>query len=56
LSKVPLTLDESSNYAADYALPEPIGGSYRAITWFKGDADHPQAPSPEVFFVVDPAP
>jgi len=56
LSKVPLVLDGSSNYAVDYALPEPIGGSYRAITWFKGDADHPQAPSPEVFFVVDPAP
>ena len=56
LSKMPLTLDASSNYAGEYLLPEPIGGSYRAITWFKEDGDHPQAPSPEVFFVVDPAP
>ena len=56
LSKLDVTLDASSNYRADYALPEPTGGTYRVITWFRGDADHPQAPSPEVFFVVDPAP
>lgn len=56
LSKLALTLDASSNYRGDYLLPEPIGGTYRAITWFKGDADHPRAPSPEVLFVVDPAP
>lgn len=56
LSKVPLSLDGSSNYSTEYALPEPIGGTYRAVTWFKGDVDHPQAPSPEVFFVVDPSP
>jgi hypothetical protein len=56
LSKIPLKLDGSSNFRLEYALPEPIGGSYRALAWFTGDADHPKSPSPEVFFFVDPAP
>lgn len=56
LSKVKLALNAWSNYRVEYTLPEPIGGTYRALTWFTGDADHPRAPSPEIFFVVDPAP
>lgn len=56
LSRVDLVLDGSSAYRLDYALPEPIGGTYRALTWFEGDEDHPRSPSPEILFVVDPSP
>ena len=56
LSKLELTLDGSSAYAVDYLLPDTAGGTFRALAWFTGDADHPAAPSPEVFFVVDPSP
>lgn len=56
LSKLELALDGSSNYRVEYVLPGPVGGTYRALTWFRGDADHPKSPSPEIFFVVDPAP
>lgn len=54
LVKQPLVLGSQSDYAFDYTLPEPRPGTYRALTWFTGDADHPRAPSPEVLFVVDP--
>lgn len=56
LSKLKLLLDGASNYRTDYWLPEPIGGTYRALTWFTGDADHPKSPSPEIHFFVDPSP
>ncbi|HJR44774.1 MAG TPA: N-acetylmuramoyl-L-alanine amidase [Actinomycetota bacterium] len=56
LTKMVLALDGSSAYAVDYALPDTAGGTFRALTWFKRDEDHPAAPSPEVLFVVDPSP
>lgn len=54
LIKQPLTLGPESEYELDYELPEPRSGTYRALTWFRGDRDHPRSPSPEVLFVVDP--
>ncbi len=54
LSRLELTLDDTSAYRVDYVLPQPSGGTYRAVTWFPGDSDHPSSPSPAVHFVVDP--
>ncbi len=54
LSRLELTLDDTSAYRIDYLLPQPSGGTYRAVTWFPGDSDHPSSPSPAVNFVVDP--
>ena len=56
LSRLELSLDGASAYAVDYPLPDTAGGTFRALAWFPGDKDHPAAPSPEVFFVVDPSP
>lgn len=54
LVKQPVVLGPRSGYEFDYLLPEPRPGTYRALTWFGGDADHPRSPSPELHFVIDP--
>ena len=54
LVKPLVRLGSSSEYEFDYELPEPRAGTYRAITWFTRDRDHPRSPSPEILFMVDP--
>ena len=49
-------LGEKSRYGTGFEVPDTMGGNFRAITWFRGDADHPRAPSPDTFFVVNPSP
>ena len=47
-------IDASGTYSYEAALPDSsTGARYRAITWFKGDADHAAGPSPAVYFVID---
>lgn len=41
-------------YRTQFEVPDSGGGSFRAIAWFPGDADHPRSPSPEIFFFVNP--
>lgn len=56
LSKTEVKLDSTSRYRTYFGVPDTSGGTFRAITWFPGDSDHPRSPSPEIFFLVDPSP
>ena len=56
VSKMQPVLTDTSVYRTEFALPDTSGGTFRAITWFPADSDHPSSPSPEIFFVVDPSP
>lgn len=56
VSKIPSKLGERSRYRSAFEVPDETGGSFRAITRFPKDADHPTATSPEIFFFVNPAP
>ncbi len=47
-----LTLDGASRYGYEYAVPGD--GTYRAIVWFGGDADHAAARGGPVTFEIGP--
>jgi hypothetical protein len=57
VAKRSIRLDDQSGYSYAFPVPDPAGGgTFRAVTWFKTDADHASGPSEPVTFVVDPSP